>query len=71
MALSFSSSPGLKPTTTSALHVRKARTLTPDPEPRGPMASTNGVVGSHVALFIRKDVELGLEAYITSQLSVI
>ena len=45
----FSSSPGCSPTTTSALHVRRARTFTPDPGPKGPMASTKGVVGSHCA----------------------
>jgi hypothetical protein len=44
--LSFSSSPGFSPTTTSALHVRSASTLSPEPSPSGPMASVNGVVGS-------------------------
>jgi hypothetical protein len=48
IARSFSSSPDFKPTTTSALHVRRARTLTPDPGPSGPIAVVNGVVGSHI-----------------------
>lgn len=47
IALSFSSSPSFRPTTTSALQVRNARTLTPEPGPRGPMAFVKGVVGSH------------------------
>jgi hypothetical protein len=34
---------------TSDLQVRNESTFTPDPGPRGPMASENGVVGSHIA----------------------
>ena len=49
IARSSSSCPGLRPTTTSALHVRSASTLTPDPGPRSPMASVKGVAGSHSA----------------------
>jgi hypothetical protein len=49
VARSFSSNPGFKPTTTSALQVRKERILTPDPGPMGPMAVVNGVFGSHNA----------------------
>ena len=49
VARSFSSSPGFNPTTTSALHVRRERTFTPDPGPMGPMAVVNGVVGSQRA----------------------
>jgi hypothetical protein len=47
ICFSFSSTPGSSPTTTSALHVLSARTLRPDPGPSGPIASVNGVVGSH------------------------
>ena len=48
-ARSFSSSPAGRPTTGSALQVRKARTRIPDLGPSGPMASVKGVVGSHWA----------------------
>ena len=48
-ARSSSSVPGWRPTTTSALHVRSASTLTPEPGPSGPIASVNGVVGSQAA----------------------
>lgn len=46
---SFSSSPAGRPTTTSALQVRKARTRIPDLGPSGPIAVVKGVVGSHWA----------------------
>lgn len=49
IARNRSSSPGARPTTVSALHVRKARTRTPDLGPSGPMAVENGVVGSQCA----------------------
>ena len=45
----LSSSPFDKPTTTSALQVLSVRILIPDPRPRGPRASANGVVGSQAA----------------------
>lgn len=48
-ARNSSSCPGFKPTTTSALQVRSANTLSPDPGPSGPMASANGVAASHCA----------------------
>jgi hypothetical protein len=48
-ALIRSSSPSGRPTTTSALQVRRARTRTPEPGPMGPIASVNGVVGAHAA----------------------
>jgi hypothetical protein len=49
-ARNSSSLPLGSPTTTSPLHVRKARTLTPELFfPSGPMASVNGVVGSQFA----------------------
>jgi hypothetical protein len=46
---SFSSSPGFRPTTTSALQVRKERMRIPELGPRGPMAVVKGVVGSQAA----------------------
>jgi hypothetical protein len=46
--LSSSSLPGGKPTTTSALQVRRANDLIDDLEPSGPIAVLKGVVGSHV-----------------------
>ena len=49
MALSSSSLPLGRPTTTSALTVRNERTRRPEPGPRGPMASGKGVVGSQKA----------------------
>jgi len=49
IAFNSSSKPGLRPTTTSALQVRRARTLRPELVPRGPIAVVKGVVGSHVA----------------------
>jgi hypothetical protein len=49
MALSSSSLPLGRPTTTSALTVRKDRMRKPEPGPRGPMASGKGVVGSQNA----------------------
>lgn len=49
MARNSSSCPGFRPTTTSALQVRRANTLSPDPGPNGPMASVNGVAASHCA----------------------
>lgn len=49
MALSSSSLPFGKPTTTSALTVRKERMRKPEPGPSGPMASGKGVVGSQKA----------------------
>lgn len=51
IARSSSSKPGLRPTTTSALQVRRARTLRPELVPRGPIAVVKGVVGSHVACY--------------------
>lgn len=50
IARSSSSLPAGRPTTTSALHVRRASTLTPDPGPRLCSASVKGVVGSQSAL---------------------
>lgn len=50
-AFNFSSCPSCNPTTTSALQVLSAKTLTPDPGPRGPMAFVKGVVGSQTAYF--------------------
>jgi hypothetical protein len=49
MALSSSSLPFGRPTTTSALTVRNERMRRPEPGPRGPMASGKGVVGSQKA----------------------
>lgn len=51
-----SSWPLAKPTTTSALQVRKAKVRTPDPSPRGPIAWEYEVVGSHFTL--QSDVSL-------------
>ena len=48
-ALMRSSSPLGRPTTTSALQVRSARTRMPDAGPIGPMASVKGVVAGHDA----------------------
>lgn len=47
IAFNSSSLPFSRPTTTSALHVLSDRILSPEPGPRGPMASVKGVVGSH------------------------
>lgn len=49
VARNSSSFPGFKPTTTSALQVRSAKTFSPDPDPRGPIASVKGVAASHCA----------------------
>lgn len=49
VALSSSSLPLGRPTTTSALTVRKERIRRPEPGPRGPMAVGKGVVGSQRA----------------------
>lgn len=46
---SRSSSPAGRPTTTSALQVRKERIRIPDWGPMGPIAVVNGVVGSQAA----------------------
>ena len=44
-----SSSPSGRPTTTSALQVRRASVRMPEPGPRGPMAVVKGVMGSQAA----------------------
>lgn len=44
-----SSSPSGRPTTTSALQVRKERIRMPEPGPRGPIAVVKGVVGGQAA----------------------
>lgn len=46
---SLSSSPSGKPTTVSALQVRKANVRMPEPGPMGPMALVNGSVVFHIA----------------------
>lgn len=52
VARSSSSLPLARPTTTSALTVRKERILNPEPGPRGPIAEGKGVVGSQRALWL-------------------
>lgn len=52
MAFNSSSWPGFRPTTTSALQVRRAKTLSPEPGPSGPIASVNGVAASHCACYL-------------------
>ena len=49
VARNSSSLPAGRPATTSALHVRSARVRIPEDGPKGPIASANGVVGSHMA----------------------
>lgn len=49
VARNSSSFPLGRPTITSALLVRRAKVRMPDDGPSGPMASANGVVGSHMA----------------------
>lgn len=64
-ARSSSSLPGCRPTTTSALQVRKASTLRPEPGPSGPIASTNGVEASHFACTKSASHDKGLQRQVT------